>query len=166
MSLLTAEMSARLGETVVYTAPEAMGGAAGRYFGLAVGDANPLYSDADFAVANGLTGVTMPPTLICETNQYTNLPIDDNGFAGHTWNLAIPGTRQVRGGNSYTFYRRVRPEDVITAAWTIDGFTEKTTRSGAGMLIVASSARYTNQDGELLADNAETIIFVELAVAA
>ncbi len=162
MSLLTDEVRALVGRKKVYTAPEEFGAAAGRYFGLAVGDHNPLYSDPEYARAHGLRGVTAPPTLICETNQYANLPIPPDGYAGHEWGIEIPGTRKVRGGNSYVFHRRIRPEDVVTATWEIADVSAKTTRSGAEMLIVASRATYTDQDGGLLAENEETIIFVAL----
>ena len=162
MSLLTDEVRALEGRTKVYTAPEPFGAAAGRYFGLAIGDDNPLYSDPAYAQAQGLAGVTAPLTLICETNQYAALPMDHEGYAGHTWGLDIPGTRQVRGGNKYTFHRRIRPEDIVTATWRITSVTEKVTGSGNDMLVIASTATYTNQDDELLAENAETIIFVGL----
>ena len=88
--------------------------------------------------------------------------MDHEGYAGHTWGIDIPGTRQVRGGNKYTFHRRIRPEDVVTATWRITVVSEKVTGSGNEMLIIASTATYTNQDGELLAVNEETIIFVGL----
>lgn len=162
MTLLTPEVAALKGMTRAYVAPEPFGAAAGRYFGLAIGDDNPLYSDPEYARAHGLAGVTAPLTLVCETNQYAGLPKDDEGYAGHTWDLEIPGTRQVRGGNSYTFHRRIRPEDVVTATWQITNITKKVTSSGNEMLIITSMASYTNQDGCLLAENEETIIFVEL----
>jgi hypothetical protein len=162
VSLLTDELRGLVGRTATYTAPEPLGAAAGRYFGLAVGDLNPLYSDADYARSHGLVGVTAPLTLVCETNQYAGLPMDHEGYAGHTWGLDIPGTRQVRGGNRYTFHRRIRPDDVITATWRITSVTEKLTGSGKPMLVIGSTATYTNQDGEPLAENAETIIFVGL----
>jgi acyl dehydratase len=166
MGLLTEEIRALVGTRRVYTAPEPMGAASGRYFALAVGDDNPLYTDAAFAREHGLAGVTLPPTLVCETNQYAALPVDAEGYAGHTWGLELPGTRQVRGGNRYVFHRRVRPEDVVTATWEITGATEKQNRAGADMLVVGSRATYTNQDGDLLAENEETIIFVSLQGAA
>lgn len=162
MTLLTEDIKALVGSTRVYTAPEPFGRAAGRYFALAVGDQNPLYTDDAAARAAGLSGVTLPPTLICETNQYAALPLDDEGYAGHTWQLDIPGTRQVRGGNRYTFHRRIRPDDVVTATWEITGVEEKTNRSGADMLVVHSRATYTDADGGPLAENEETIIFVSL----
>ncbi|MFV2018436.1 MULTISPECIES: MaoC family dehydratase N-terminal domain-containing protein [unclassified Solwaraspora] len=162
MGLLTDELRALLGTRKVYTAPEALGAAAGRYFAMAVGDDNPIYRDGDYARAHGLPGVTAPPTLICETGQYTGLPMASDGYAGHSWHLDVPGTRQVRGGNTYTFHRRVRPDDVITATWEIHDLTEKRTRGGGDMLVVGSRATYTNQHGELLAVNEETIILVAM----
>lgn len=163
MGLLTDEIAGLEGRTAVYTAPEPLGAAAGRYFGLAIGDRNPLYSDPAYARRAGLDGVTLPLTLVCETNQYADLPIDAEGYAGHTWGLELPGTRQVRGGNRYVFHRRIRPDDIVTATWRIESLTEKTTRDGLAMLVVRSVARYTNQSGEPLADNEESIIFVALA---
>ena len=140
MTLLTEEIRALLGARKVYTAPEELGAAAGRYFALAIGDDNPIYSDGEFARAQGLPGVTAPLTLICETNQYAGLPIDSDGYAGHSWNISIPDTRRVRGGNTYRFERRIRPDDVITATWEIADISEKTTRSGADMLVITSRA--------------------------
>lgn len=163
MSLLTEEIRGLIGTTRTYTAPEPFGAAAGRYFGLAIGDDNPLYSDPAFARDQGLRGVTAPPTLICETNQYAGLPIAEDGYAGHLWEIEIPGTRLVRGGNSYTFHRRLRPEDVVTATWSIAGAAEKTTRSGQDMLVITSRAVYTDQEGRPIAENEETMIFVSLA---
>lgn len=166
MGLLTDDIRQLIGTTKSYTAPEELGGAAGRYFGLAIGDNNRLYSDPEFARTHGLSGVTAPLTLVCETNQYANIAPDSEGYAGHTWGLEIPGTRTVRGGNSYEFQRRIRADDVITATWEIADMAEKRTGKGTDMLIVTSRATYTNQSGELLATNDETIIFVSLEGAA
>ena len=71
MSLLTDEVRALVGRTATYTAPEPLGRAAIRYFATAVGDDNPAYLSGDVA----------PPTLVCETNQFTGLPRDANGYA-------------------------------------------------------------------------------------
>jgi hypothetical protein len=87
---------------------------------------------------------------------------NDEGYAGHSWHLELPNTRQVRGGNSYEFHQPVRPTDVITATWRISDVSERSTGGGADMLIVTSAASYLNQYGELLATNEETIIFVAL----
>ncbi|WP_031169027.1 MaoC family dehydratase [Streptosporangium roseum] len=148
-------MKELIGREITYTAPEALGRAAIRYFALAVGDDNPLYTDPEYAGAHGYRDVIAPPTLICETNQYANLPRDEDGYAGHSWNIDVPGARLVRGGNDYTFHQPVHPDDVITATWRIQDVTEK-----AGKVFVLSRATYTNQHGELLAVNDETLIYV------
>lgn len=162
MSLPVAELRAMVGRTATYTAPEELGRAAIRMFAVAVGDANPLYTDAEFAKAWGHDDVVAPPTLVCETNQYAGLPADADGYAGHTWGIEIPGTRKVRGGNAYTFHRAVHPGDVVTASWRLAEVAERRTSSGLAMVIVTSVATYSNQHGELLVTNEETVIWTEL----
>lgn len=165
MSLLTPELQAQVGRETSYTAPEELGRAALRYFALAVGDHNPLYTDQEFARAHGYPDVIAPPTLICETNQYTALPADSDGYAGHSWHLEVPGTRLVRGGNSYVFHGPVLPSDVVTATWRITELTERTSSRGRDMLVVTSVAEYTNTAGKLLATNTETLIYTALEAA-
>jgi len=163
MTLLTDALRAHIGREVRYTAPEPLGRAAIRYYAVAVGDDNPLYTDADAARAAGLPGVVAPPTLVCDTNQYAGLPRDPEGYAGHAWDLDVPGTSALRGGNAYEFHRPVGPDDVITATWRLADMTERVARSGAPMLVVTSEARYENQDGALLATNVETLLYVGTA---
>jgi len=163
MSLLSEDIKALVGREVSYTAPEELGRAAIRYFALAVGDDNPLYTDDAYARRHGHDGVIAPPTLICETNQYANLRRDADGYAGHAWRLDIPGTRLVRGGNAYRFHRHVRSDDVITVTWRIDEVTERTGAGGRSMLVITSTAVYTDQGGEPLATNTETLLYVEIA---
>ncbi|MEV6342744.1 MaoC family dehydratase N-terminal domain-containing protein [Actinoplanes sp. NPDC051851] len=150
MTLLTPELAARIGEEAVYTAPEPVGRAAIRYFAMATGDTDPAH----------LAGDVAPPTMICETNQYANVPRDADGYAGHGWHLVVPGTRLVRGGNAYRFVRPVGPDDVITACWRLDDIAERVTGGGKRMLVVTSIATYRDQTGLLLAVNEETLIYV------
>lgn len=158
-TILTGGLRARIGETRVYVAPEPIGKAAFRYFALAIGDHNPLYTDDQFAREHGYDGVIAPPTLVCETNQYANLPKESTGYAGHGWDLEVPGTRLLRGGNEYTFHQEVRPEDILTVTWRIDDMVERTSSKGTPMVIVTSIAEYANQNGELLVTNVETLIY-------
>ena len=51
--MLTPEISAFVGKSISYTAPEPVGKASIRYFAMAIGDANPLYTDDDFARKHG-----------------------------------------------------------------------------------------------------------------
>ena len=153
-----AEFKQRVGETRTYTAPDPIGAAAFRYFALAVGDDNPLYSDAEFAASVGYPSVIAPPTLVCETNQYADVAPNEFGYAGHDWGFHIPGTRLLRGGNAYEFFEPVTPSDVLTVTWTIADITERTSSAGVPLLIILSQAEYRNQDGKLLVRNQETLI--------
>lgn len=159
MSLLTPELKARIGEEARFESPDELGRAAIRYFALAIGDENPLWVDEDYARAHGYPSVIAPPTLVCETNQFVPGPRDADGYLTQMFDLDVPGTRQIRGGNSYEFFRPVLPTDRITILWRIDDMAERTSSAGAGMLFVTSVATYTNQDGEMLARNTETIIY-------
>ena len=69
----------------------------------------------------------------------------------------------MRGGNTYEFHQPVRPDDVITATWEIADIDRADHRQRRATC--SSSPRratYTNQHGELLAENEETLIFVGL----
>ena len=158
VSLLTPEIEALIGTERAYTAPEPLGRAAIRYFALAIGDTNPLYTDPDAAAAAGYDDVIAPPTLILETNQFSDRPRDDEGYIGHSWDISIPGTRLIRGGNEYEFGRPAHPSDQITVTWRITDIRERTTSKGVPMVIVASVATYTTETGEVLARNTETVI--------
>jgi acyl dehydratase len=162
-TLLNDELRALVGRTATYTAPDALSRSSIRYFATAVGDHNPVYTDDVAARAAGYDGVVAPPTLVCETNQVVNNPRDDDGFPGHEWGIELPGTRLVRGGNDYTFHQPVSPDDVLTVVWEITDLTERTTGSGQAMLIVTSVGRFTNQRGELLVENEETLIYLGAA---
>ena len=150
MTLLTDGIRAAVGREVVYTAPEPLGRAVIRYFARATGDDDPRH----------LAGEVAPPTLVCETNQFTDVPRDADGYAGHGWHLDVPGTRLVRGGNRYILHRSVRPDDVVTTRWRIADVAERSTSRGQAMLVVTSVAEYSAADRELLAENTETLLYV------
>jgi acyl dehydratase len=153
----------RIGREVVYRAPEPIGAAAARYFAIAIGSSNPCYTDADVARANGHRDVVVPPTWLCETNQYVaEAQTDEHGYRGHQWDLPIRGCRQVRGGNRYRFHRHAHPDDVVTATWRITSVEERTSRDGRPMLVVGSEARYCGTDGDPIVDDHETLIFQPL----
>ncbi|MGH8012426.1 MAG: FAS1-like dehydratase domain-containing protein [Candidatus Binataceae bacterium] len=155
-------MRAWVGREVSYTAPEALGRAAIRYFALAIGDDNPLYIDEAYAQAARFPSIVAPPTLVCETSQYAHREPNEDGYIGHSWNLPLKGFRMIRGGHDYEFFRRVTPDDRISVVWRLDEITEHTSPRGGTMLIAIALASYSNQHGELLAHNRETLIFQPL----
>ncbi|MGH7988258.1 MAG: FAS1-like dehydratase domain-containing protein [Candidatus Binataceae bacterium] len=133
-----------------------------RYFSLALGDDNPLYHDEAYAQAAGFASIVAPPTLVCETNQYAHRAPNEDGYIGHAWELPLAGFRMIRGGHDYEFFRRVTPDDRITVVWRLDEITEHASPRGGPMLIAIALATYSNQSGELLARNRETLIFQPL----
>lgn len=158
MPLLTDELKALIGREVHYPAREELGRASIRYFALAMGDANPLYSDDAYARAAGYPSVIAPPTLICETCQYSNAAPDPDGYIGHEWHLPVSGCRLVRAGNDYEFTRPVLPDDHVSVTWKLEDIAERPSSRGGTQLFVNSVARYSNQSGELLAVNREVLV--------
>lgn len=157
-TLLNDELKQWIGREVTYYAPDEIGRAAIRYFALALQDENPMYRDDEFAQHSRFGGIIAPPTLVCETNQYMVMLPDAEGYVGHVWRLPIPAGRMIRVANEYEFVLPVRPTDRITATWRLTDIGERSTRLGS-MLFVESDVRYSNQHGQLLALNHETVAF-------
>ncbi len=161
-TLLTPAIEQLVGTEKTYTAPDEMGRASFRYFALAIGDENPLYDDPMLAREAGYDDVVAPPTFVFETNQYmTGAPTID-GYVGHGWGIEIEGTRLIRGGHDYRFHRPLYPTDRLTVRWRIAGVEERQSSSGKAMLVLTSEACYENQEGALIAEQLETLIFQEL----
>jgi acyl dehydratase len=158
-SRITDDLKGWIGREVTYTAPEEIGRAAFRYFALATGDDNPIYHDDAFAKATRHGGVVAPPTLVCETNQFMNQAVDEDGYVGHKWDLPLPHTRFIRGGNDYEFHQPMRPDDRVSVTWRILDIYERKTQKFGTLIFVVSEARYVNQRGEVLATNRETNIY-------
>ncbi|MEQ9639821.1 MAG: MaoC family dehydratase N-terminal domain-containing protein [Alphaproteobacteria bacterium] len=158
MALLTDELKSWIGREVVYPAREPLSRASIRHFALALDDANPLYTDRDAARAAGYRDVIAPPTLVCETCQFSNARPGENGYIGHEWDLPVDNVRMIRAGHDYSFERPVHPDDEITATWTLANIEEKPSRRGGTQLYVTSEVRYENQAGELLATNVELVV--------
>ena len=164
MTLLTDDLRALIGSEVTYVARDEIGRAAIRYFALAVGDDNPVYFDDDAARAAGFDGVVAPPTFVCETNQYADGPVSDEGYVGHRWRLPLEGCREVRGGHEYEFGRPVTPSDRLRVTWRIVDLVEKTSSRGTPLLLLTSEAEYHDDaGGDFLARNRETIVYEPVA---
>ncbi len=162
MALLTEELKAWIGREAHYAAREELGRASIRYFALALGDDNPLYVDDGYAREAGYASVIAPPTLICETCQYSHRPPNEDGYIGHEWKLPIHGCRLIRAGNDYEFMRPLLPTDLISVIWTLENIVERSRSGGGTQLFVSSVARYCDAAGELVAINRETIVYQPL----
>jgi acyl dehydratase len=159
MALLTDELKTWIGREVHYPAREEMGRASIRYFALALGDTNLLYTDDDYAKAAGYPSVIAQPTLVVESCQYSNQPANNDGYFGHEWHLPVSGCRLIRAGNDYEFTRPVLPTDRISATWSLEDIAERSSSRGGTQLFVTSVARYTDASGAVVAVNRETLVY-------
>ena len=156
MTSLLERLKATVGQEIVLRAPDEMGRSSLRQYALAIGDFNPLYSNREFAQANGLRDVMAPPTLICDTWQYVDSDMDERGdLLGRGPIRELEG---LRAGNEYEFFQTIHPDDVITAHWTVKDVYEKTGRTGSLVFQVIETTFY-NQSDELLARNTETMFY-------
>jgi acyl dehydratase len=163
MALFSEKLKTWIGREAHYPAREELGRASIRYFALALGDDNPLYLDDGYAREAGYPSVIAPPTLICETCQYSHLPLNEDGYIGHDWMLPIRGCRLIRAGNEYEFMRAILPTDRISVTWTLEDIVERSRSGGGTQLFVRSVARYRDAAGELVAVNCETVVYQPLA---
>ena len=156
MASLLERLKATVGQEIVLRAPDELGRSSLRQYALAIGDFNPLYSNREFAQANGLRDVMAPPTLICDTWQYVDSDMDERGdLLGRGPIRELEG---LRAGNEYEFFQAIHPDDVITAHWAVKDVYEKTGRTGSLVFQVIETTFY-NQSDELLARNTETMFY-------
>ena len=156
MASLLERLKATVGQEIVLRAPDEIGRSSLRQYALAIGDFNPLYSNREFAQANGLRDVMAPPTLICDTWQYVDSDMDERGdLLGRGPIRELEG---LRAGNEYEFFQTIHPDDVMTAHWTVKDVYEKTGRTGSLVFQVIETTFY-NQSDELLARNTETMFY-------
>ena len=145
-----------IGQEMVFTGTEEVGRASIRKFALAIGDLNPLYVNREQAASGPYGDVVAPPTFVCETTQYHRGLVDEEGGFSDRMHLEVEG-QVLRGSNEYTFHQLLRPDDVITARWRVRDIYERRGRTGH-LLFIAIDITYTNQDGELLAENREITV--------
>jgi len=158
-SLITPEIRGLVGKEEVFSSPEELSRASIHRFAVAVGDPNPLYYDAEFAVNTRHKGIVAPPTMIFETNHNIgDERLEDGGYASRIM-LPPPLTRFVRGGNEYEIVQSARPDDKITMKRKIAEIYEKEGKKG-NLVFVIIEMTFFNQKEELLGINRETLIFM------
>ncbi len=156
MLSLLEKLNKTIGQEIILQAPDEIGRSSLRQYALAIGDFNPLYSDREFAEAQGFRDVMAPPTLICDTWQYVDSDMDELGDL-----IGRGPTRELKGlraGNEYEFFQAIHPDDVISAHWKVKDVYERTTRSGLIIFQVIETTFY-NQREQLLARNTETMFY-------
>ena len=115
-------------------------------FAEAVGDANPSWNDEAAARKSRYGGIVAPPTFLRSVRlDRPQLPFD------------TPFYRLLDGGSQWEYFEPIRVGDRITAVATIVEMSERTGRLGI-MLLTTIDFTYTNQLGEVVATQRNTLI--------
>jgi acyl dehydratase len=129
-----------------------------RRYALAIDESNPEYYDEQAAKKGRYGKLAAPPGFICWSIQDPKLEkrYDELGEDGLSNFLGVPefpdawSLGWVRAGEEYEFFKPVFVGDTISVKLKLLDVYEKQGRSGH-LIFTTSEARYTNQNGELLA---------------
>ena len=116
-------------------------------FAEAIGDRNPLYTDASAAKAAGYPDVIAPPTFpIVITMAASSAAIGDPG-------LGINYAMVVHGEQRFTYSRPLHAGDVVTAQSTISGI-----RAVGSLTMVTTETQIQTVDGEHVCTGYGTLV--------
>ncbi len=151
-SYITPEIQALLGKEETVQATEPVDAGKIRRFAKALGVDNPAYFDLEKGQP------VAPPTFVFSVNHDSAGDMDESGRPAKRLSLGAPFGPPMRAGNQYQFFRPVRVGDHIRIQRKITDVKEKEGRSGV-LVFITYDLKYTNQHGDLLGINTETIIF-------
>jgi acyl dehydratase len=127
-----------------------------RRFAATIGDWNPLYWDAGFAGKSPYGGITAPPTLLFELTYDLQTAIGEDGLYGGFRKWLGCDVNLQRAGNDYEMIQPVVPGDIISFRRRVVDVQEKKGKKGRFAFLL-SEVRYTNQRGEVLGIDRETL---------
>lgn len=127
-----------------------------RRYAQSISDLNPLYLDEEYAKKTEYGGIIAPPTFIFDV-----VPtFGDVGADGRDLTkVALPGLKFVRGGNEYQFFQPAKPGDVVSRKREIVEVYKRESKTKDKIIFVVYDITYTNQEGDLLGINRETLLF-------
>jgi len=129
-----------------------------RRFAQAIGEADPIHFDEEYAKNTRYGGIVAPP-LFCQMFTFEDVPADrlpDDG-SPIEMDVPIPARRTVGGASSYEIFQRVRAGDQITAKSTLRDVFTKEGRSGRLYFVVVDT-EFSNQRKEAVAKETATYI--------
>ena len=146
-SLNTERLKAKIGveaEAGVYEIEKGMI----RKFALAIGDANPLWQDEEYARKSKYGGIIAPPTLILTI-----------GLEQIEQELtSLPSTTTLHGSTELECYQPVRPDDRITVTIKLANMRERLGKGTDQMVFMTFEITYKNQKQEQVAKCRQTLI--------
>lgn len=110
-----------------------------RHYALGLGDDNPLYCDPSYAEATPYGAMLAPPTF-----PFTAF----DGAIG----AGLPGVQPIYAGTAWRFHRRIRRGERVIAAAEFGPVRRVSGGQASDMVIQSALCRYTDADGELLAE--------------
>jgi N-terminal half of MaoC dehydratase len=134
-------------------------------FARAIGDPNPVYSDADAASHTEVGGIIAPPTFVQASAQFDpSYPLRPK--VGEPWfgsGKEPSGIRRSAGGSGgggggtglhaeqhFEYHRPLRPGDVLSATVRPGKTWEREGRRAGKLVFSESITEYRDQDGQLV----------------
>jgi acyl dehydratase len=130
-----------------------------RHWVEAVEDANPLYTDEEYARSSKYGGIIAPPQMMMVWCMPRMWPWPEFPWVPMA-ELELPGDYDtyVATDMSFEFYLPVRPGDILSYTMKLDGVSEeKKTRIGKGHFITTTQI-YRNQKGEVVGKEIRTVL--------
>ena len=120
-----------------------------QFFAKAIGETDPIYTDADAARAAGYPDLPAPPTFLFAAE------LDSGASNQLLIDLQIPLAKLLHGEQGFSYHQPACVGDVVTVRSTIDDIYDK--KNGALEFVVKTS-RATNQRDELVAELRTVIV--------
>jgi len=149
---ITPEIQAMLRQETAYESTEPVDAGKIRRFARSLGFEDPRYYD--WQGGNPIA----PATFVFSVNHDSGVEMDEAGRPKNRLSLPPPFGPPMRAGNRYQFFQPVRVGDQIRIKRKITDLKEKEGKSGT-LLFLSYNLQYTNQKGELLGINTETLVF-------
>lgn len=127
-------------------------------FAQAIGEANPIHFDGDYAKRTKYGTIIAPP-LFCQMFTFEDVPADLLPSDGSPIEIDVPlpTKRTVGGASSYEIFQPVRAGDQITAKSTLRDVFAKEGKSGRLYFVVVET-EFSNQKKEPVARETATYI--------
>jgi acyl dehydratase len=120
-----------------------------QFFAKAIGETDPIYTDAAAARDAGYPDLPAPPTFMFAAE------LDSGAGFALIKDLQIPIARLLHGEQSFTYHRSACVGDTVTVRSSVTDIYDK--KNGALEFVVKTS-RATNQHGDLVAEMRSVIV--------
>lgn len=120
-----------------------------KFFAMAVGEDNPIYSDEAAAKAAGYRALPAPPTFVFSLNA------SGTDVAAKYAPMGVDLARLLHGEQQFDYFAPICAGDVITLESTITDIYDK---KGGALEFAVEETTATNQHGELVAKTIQTLV--------